>query len=54
MIGRCGKKVGMTKVFSDVGEAVPVTVIEAGPCTVTDVGTLNRDGSSATSSATSS
>ena len=44
MIGLIGKKVGMTQWFSDQGEAVPVTVIEAGPCTVTEVRTPERDG----------
>jgi large subunit ribosomal protein L3 len=44
MIGLIGKKIGMTQVFSDQGEAVPVTVIEAGPCTVTEVRTPDRDG----------
>ena len=44
MIGLIGKKVGMTQVFSDQGEAVPVTVIEAGPCTITDVRTAERNG----------
>lgn len=44
MIGLIGKKVGMTQWFSDQGEAVPVTVIEAGPCTVTEVRTSERDG----------
>jgi len=39
-----GKKVGMTQVFTDDGEAVPVTVIEAGPCYVTQVKTPERDG----------
>ncbi len=39
-----GKKVGMTQVFTENGEAVPVTVIEAGPCYVTQVKTLERDG----------
>jgi large subunit ribosomal protein L3 len=39
-----GKKVGMTQVFNDDGEAVPVTVIEAGPCYVTQVKTPERDG----------
>lgn len=39
-----GKKVGMTQVFNEQGEAVPVTVIEAGPCYVTQVKTLERDG----------
>ncbi len=44
MIGLIGKKVGMTQLFTDKGEAVPVTVIEAGPCTVTEVRTPERDG----------
>jgi large subunit ribosomal protein L3 len=39
-----GKKVGMTQVFNEQGEAVPVTVIEAGPCYVTQIKTLERDG----------
>lgn len=39
-----GKKVGMTQVFNERGEAVPVTVIEAGPCYVTQVKTAERDG----------
>jgi large subunit ribosomal protein L3 len=39
-----GKKVGMTQVFNERGEAVPVTVIEAGPCYVTQVKTVERDG----------
>ena len=39
-----GKKVGMTQVFNESGEAVPVTVIEAGPCYVTQVKTLEKDG----------
>ena len=38
-----GKKVGMTQVFNETGEAVPVTVIEAGPCYVTQVKTLEND-----------
>jgi large subunit ribosomal protein L3 len=44
MIGLIGKKVGMTQVFGDKGEAIPVTVIEAGPCTVTEVRTADRHG----------
>ena len=44
MIGLMGKKVGMTQVYGEKGEVVPVTVIEAGPCTVTEVRTLERDG----------
>jgi len=42
-----GKKVGMTRVFNEQGEAVPVTVLEAGPCWVTQVRTPERDGYSA-------
>lgn len=44
MIGILGKKVGMTQIFGEKGECLPVTVIEAGPCTVTDVRTADRDG----------
>jgi large subunit ribosomal protein L3 len=39
-----GKKLGMTQIFTDEGEAVPVTVIEAGPCKVTAVRDADRDG----------
>lgn len=39
-----GRKIGMTQVFDDVGNVVPVTVIQAGPCVVTDVRTSERDG----------
>ncbi len=39
-----GKKVGMTQIFTESGEAVPVTVIEAGPCYVIQVKTRERDG----------
>lgn len=42
-----GKKIGMTQIFSESGEAIPVTVIEAGPCFVTQVKTVERDGYSA-------
>ena len=38
-----GKKVGMTQIFSDAGEVVPVTVIEAGPAVVTQVKTVETD-----------
>lgn len=44
MIGLIGKKVGMTQLFGDKGEAIPVTVIEAGPCPITEVRTKERDG----------
>ena len=39
-----GKKIGMTQVFNDVGQVVPVTVIEAGPCAVTQIRTAEKDG----------
>lgn len=44
MKGIIGKKVGMTQVFDDKGNAVPVTVIQAGPCYVTQVRTAEKDG----------
>ena len=42
--GLLGKKLGMTGYFSPQGEYLPVTVIEAGPCVVTQIKTLARDG----------
>jgi len=42
--GLLGKKAGMTQIFTDTGERVPVTVIEAGPCTVMQVKTPKQDG----------
>lgn len=42
-----GKKLGMTQVFDSNGNLIPVTVIEAGPCVVTDIKTNGRDGYSA-------
>ena len=42
--GFLGKKIGMTQVFRDDGRVVPVTVIEAGPCIVTQIKTQERDG----------
>ncbi len=39
-----GKKLGMSQVFTEEGDRVPVTVIEAGPCTVTQVKTVETDG----------
>ena len=47
MAGLIGKKVGMTSVFGAEGENIPCTVIEAGPCTVTQVKTEEKDGYSA-------
>ncbi len=45
--GLIGKKLGMTQVFSEDGSAVPVTIIEAGPCFVTQIRTVSKDGYSA-------
>ena len=39
-----GKKVGMTQIFDENGKVIPVTVIEAGPCTVVQVKTKDADG----------
>lgn len=39
-----GKKVGMTQIFDDNGKVIPVTVIEAGPCTVVAKKTVEKDG----------
>ena len=44
MKGILGKKVGMTQVFRERGEAIPVTVIEAGPCFVAQIKTVEQDG----------
>ncbi len=44
MSGLIGKKVGMTSVFTEAGVSIPVTVIEAGPCVVTQVKTEETDG----------
>lgn len=44
MSGLLGKKLGMTSIFDENGHAVPCTVIEAGPCYVTQVRTKERDG----------
>nr|WP_297168891.1 50S ribosomal protein L3 [uncultured Dysgonomonas sp.] len=44
MPGLLGKKIGMTSVFSAEGKNVPCTVIEVGPCVVTQVKTVEKDG----------
>ncbi|MBO8476475.1 MAG: 50S ribosomal protein L3 [Bacteroidetes bacterium] len=44
MPGLLGKKIGMTSVFSADGKNVPCTVIEVGPCVVTQVKTMEKDG----------
>ncbi len=47
MQGLIGKKIGMTSLFDGEGKNVPCTVLQAGPCVVTQVKTLERDGYSA-------
>ena len=44
MTGILGKKIGMTQVYLDDGRVIPVTVVEAGPCTVLQVKTPQKDG----------
>ena len=39
-----GKKIGMTQIFDEAGKVIPVTVIEAGPCTVTQIKTVEKEG----------
>ncbi len=43
-VGILGTKLGMTQIFDEAGVAIPVTVIQAGPCTVTQVKTQQTDG----------
>ena len=43
-VGLLGRKVGMTQIYSDTGEVIPVTVIQAGPCHVLQVKSVERDG----------
>jgi len=45
--GLIGKKIGMTQIFDEAGRAIPVTLIEAGPCFVTQIRLPEKDGYSA-------
>ena len=45
--GLIGRKIGMTQIFDDSGRAIPVTLIEAGPCFVSQIKTAETDGYSA-------
>ena len=47
MRGLIGKKIGMTQIYSDSGSMIPVTVIEAGPCYITQIKSIDKDGYSA-------
>ena len=42
--GIIGKKIGMTQIFDEKGKVIPVTVVEAGPCVVTQKKTVENDG----------
>ena len=42
--GIIGKKIGMTQIFDENGKVIPVTVVEAGPCVVVQVKTVENDG----------
>ena len=42
--GLIGKKIGMTQIFDEAGKVIPVTVVEAGPCVVTQIKTMENDG----------
>jgi large subunit ribosomal protein L3 len=44
MQGLIGKKIGMTSVFDEAGKNIPCTVLQAGPCVVTQVKTIEKDG----------
>jgi large subunit ribosomal protein L3 len=46
-VGILGTKLGMTQVFDETGKAIPVTVVQAGPCPVTQIKTVETDGYSA-------
>ncbi len=47
MKGLIGKKLGMAQIFDDAGRSIPVTIIEAGPCFVAQVRTVEKEGYSA-------
>src|ERR1700748_512157 len=44
VVGILGKKIGMTQLFDDRGDIHPVTVLKAGPCVITQLKTLAKDG----------
>ena len=44
VVGILGKKIGMTQVFDDKGDVHPITVLQAGPCVITQLKTLAKDG----------
>nr|YP_010726367.1 ribosomal protein L3 [Hypnea brasiliensis]WCH55366.1 ribosomal protein L3 [Hypnea brasiliensis]WDY84842.1 ribosomal protein L3 [Hypnea brasiliensis] len=44
LIGLLGKKVGMTQIFNNTGEAIPVTILQLGPCMITQIKNIPSDG----------
>ena len=46
-VGILGTKLGMTQIFDETGKAIPVTVVQAGPCSITQIKTASTDGYSA-------
>jgi large subunit ribosomal protein L3 len=44
MPGLIGKKVGMTSIFDENGNNVPCTILEVGPCVITQIKTMEKDG----------
>ncbi len=44
MIGLIGRKIGMTRIYNEKGVAIPVTIVEVGPCTVYNIKTEKKDG----------
>nr|YP_010902913.1 ribosomal protein L3 [Hypnea flava]WCH54967.1 ribosomal protein L3 [Hypnea flava] len=43
-IGLLGKKIGMTQIFNNTGEAIPVTILQLGPCMITQIKNISSDG----------
>src|SRR5277367_5115109 len=44
VVGILGKKIGMTQIFDDRGDVHPITVLKAGPCVITQLKTMAKDG----------
>ena len=47
MLGIIGRKIGMSSFYNDSGSAIPVTIIEAGPCEIVQIKDIEKDGYSA-------
>ena len=43
-IGLLGNKIGMTQIFDEIGNIIPVTILKVGPCIVTDIKTKSKNG----------